>query len=438
MGDTLIGEREKIMAKIAYINGTILDGTKDMKPVKGMTIFTEDGRITRIAPITESTSGYETYDITGKYIMPGLINMHVHLPGTGRPKKQRDNARLVRILTSNALLRKVVYEMCASSARTQLLSGVTTLRTVGGVQNVDSKIRNDINRGRKTGPRMLVANMAVSVPGGHMAGSLAYEATTEREARKKVRIIAGDKPDLIKLMITGGVLDSTIKGEPGLLRMSPEIVAAAADEAHKLGYKVAAHVESTEGLKVALENGVDYIEHGAAVNDEIIGLFKKTGAVDVLTITPALPFAICDRSFSRATELGQYNGKVVMDGMIECAKACLKNDIPVLLGTDSASLCSTQYGTWRELVLFSKYCEVDPSFALYTATLRSAETLGIADETGSIAIGKRAEMIVTAENPLEDLHALRNVWMVVFGEKVYKDIRLKKIKVVEDELDKYM
>lgn len=431
-------KRENIMAKVAFINGTILDGTKDMKPITGQTIFTEDGRITRIAPITESTTGYISYDISGKYIMPGLINMHVHLPGSGKPKKQRDNAKTVRILTSNRLFRKILLEMCAGYAQTQLMSGVTTLRTVGGVLDIDSKIRNDINHGRRTGPRMLVANMAISVPGGHMAGSLAYAVTSANEARKMVRVVAGDKPDLIKLMITGGVLDATVKGEPGILRMSPDIVAAAADEAHKLGFKVAAHVESPEGVRVALENGVDFIEHGAKPDPETIELFKKTGAVDVCTITPALPFVLCDRSFSKATELGRYNGKVVMDGIIDCAKECLKNGIPVVLGTDAASLCSTQYGTWRELVLFSKYCGVSNSFALYTATLRSAEVLGLGDETGSIELGKCADMIVTAKNPLDDLSALRNVEMVVARGIVYRDAHVKKIKVVEEELDKYM
>lgn len=426
------------MAKVAFINGTILDGTKDMKPITGQTIFTEDGRITRIAPITESTTGYISYDISGKYIMPGLINMHVHLPGSGKPKKQRDNAKTVRILTSNKLFKKVLLEMCAGYAQTQLMSGVTTLRTVGGVQNIDSRIRNDINNGRRTGPRMLVANMAISVPGGHMAGSLAYAVTSANEARKMVRVVAADKPDLIKLMITGGVLDATVKGEPGILRMSPEIVEAAVDEAHKLGFKVGAHVESPEGVKVALEKGVDFIEHGAKPDKETIELFKKNNAVDVCTITPALPFALCDRSFSKATELGQFNGKVVMDGIIDCAKECLKNDIPVVLGTDAASLCSTQYGTWRELVLFSKYCGVSNAFALYTATLRSAEVLGLGDETGSIEIGKCADLIVTAKNPLDDLSALRNVDMVVARGIVYRDAHVKKIKVVEDELDKYM
>ncbi len=118
----------------------------------------------------------------------------------------------------NALLRAVTFQVCAGYAKTELLSGVTTLRSVGGIQAVDSCLRDKILSGGAVGPRILAGNMAVSVPGGHMAGSLAYEAASPEEAAALVRKIAEDKPDLIKLMITGGVLDAKCKGEPGDLK----------------------------------------------------------------------------------------------------------------------------------------------------------------------------------------------------------------------------
>ena len=117
--------------------------------------------------------------------------------------------------------------------------------------------------------------------------------------------------------------------------MSPAIVKAACEEAHKLGYHVAAHVESTEGVKVALENGVDTIEHGASPTAEIIRLFKETGAVHVATISPALPYALFDPSVSHMDEMSRFNGKIVFDGIVECAKMCLASGIPVGLGTDT-------------------------------------------------------------------------------------------------------
>ena len=145
--------------------------------------------------------------------MPGLINLHVHLPASGKPTvKQKDPKKAVRLMTSNALLRAVTFQVCA---KTELLSGVTTLRSVGGIQAVDSCLRDKILSGKAVGPRIMAGNMAVSVPGGHMAGSLAYEAASPEEAAALVRKIAEDKPDLVKLMITGGVLDAKCKGEPG-------------------------------------------------------------------------------------------------------------------------------------------------------------------------------------------------------------------------------
>lgn len=125
--------------------------------------------------------------------------------------------------------------MCEGYAKTQLLSGVTTIRTVGGIADIDTRLRGRIAAGKCDGPRILAADMAVSVPGGHMAGSLAYEATSAAQAAEDVRKIAQGKPDLIKLMITGGVLDAKKKGEPGELKMPPEYVRAACGEAHRLG-----------------------------------------------------------------------------------------------------------------------------------------------------------------------------------------------------------
>ena len=425
--------------KYAFINGIILTGEEGMEPIRGQILFTDGDRIEGLRADGASTDGYEVIDLAGAAIMPGLINLHVHIPATGKPKKKQTDARkLVRILTSNALLRRVCYSMCASYVKPQLLSGVTTIRSVGGVQDVDSRLRDDIAAGKKVGPRILAANMAVSVPGGHMAGSLAYEAHSAGEAAAFVRKIAAEKPDLIKLMITGGVLDAEKKGEPGELKMPADFVKAACDEAHSLGLKVAAHVESPEGVKVALQNGVDTIEHGAEPDEEIIALFRERGAAHVATISPALPFALFDRELIGASEVQQYNGKIVFDGIIDCAKACLAAGIPVGLGTDTGCPYITHYDMWREVNYFQKYCGVSNSFALYTATLGNAKIAGLDAEIGSIAPGKCADLIVTAVNPLEDLKALRNVSMVLSRGEIVDISGLKKYPACEAELDKYL
>ena len=426
--------------KVAYINGIILNGSEDMRPQKGMMILTDGEKIESVVPQTANApGGYQQVDLNGRYIMPGLINMHLHLPASGRPKKkEEDNVKKVRLLTGNALFRRIVRSMCERYAKTQLMSGVTTIRTMGGVLDVDSQIRDRIDQGKITGPRILAADMAVSVEGGHMVHSLAYAAHSEDEARSLVRKILKGRPDVIKLMITGGVLDAKAKGEPGELKMPAEYVKAACDEAHRAGLKVAAHVESTEGVRCALKNGVDTIEHGAVPDQEIIELFKERGACQIATISPALPFALFDRSISGVSEVAQYNGKIVFDGIIECARTCLENGIPVGLGTDTGCPYITHYDMWRELNYYHKYCGVSRAFALYTATKLNARLAGIGDVTGSIEEGKCADFVVTRENPLEDLQALRNIDMVVARGHIIRHPKVKKMPEVERQLDKFL
>lgn len=426
--------------KFAYINGIILNGSEDMRPQKGMMILTDGEKIESVVPQTAKVpEGYQQVDLNGRYIMPGLINMHLHLPASGRPKKkEEDNVKKVRLLTGNALFRRIIRSMCERYAKTQLMSGVTTIRTMGGVLDIDSQIRDRIDQGKITGPRILAADMAVSVEGGHMAHSLAYAAHSQDEARSLVRKILKGRPDVIKLMITGGVLDAKAKGEPGELKMPAEYVKAACDEAHRAGLRVAAHVESTEGVRCALKNGVDTIEHGAVPDQEIIELFKERGACQIATISPALPFALFDRSISGVSEVAQYNGKIVFDGIIECARTCLENGIPVGLGTDTGCPYITHYDMWRELNYYHKYCGVSRSFALYTATKLNARLAGIGDVTGSIEEGKCADFVVTKENPLKDLQALRNIDMVVARGHIIRHPKVKKMPEVERQLDKFL
>ena len=425
--------------KYAYINGKILSGDKGMQVKQGLVIVIEGEKITDIVTEVPKSPDMKVVDLEGRYIMPGLINMHVHLAGNGKPqKKQRDNEKLVKTLMGTALSRAVAYKVVSDFARTELLSGVTTIRTVGGLGDFDTRLRDEIAAGKRVGPRILAANEGISVPGGHMAGSVAVAAHSIDEALKQLEHAENEKVDLVKLMITGGVLDAKEKGVPGELKMKPEMVKAVCDRAHAAGYKVAAHVESPDGVKVALANGVDSIEHGAKPDDEMIRLFKEKNAFLCTTISPAVPYALFDRSLTNATEVEQYNGNIVFDGIVECAKAALANDIPVVLGNDVGCPWITQYDFWRELCYFHKYTGVSNAFALYTATKRSAELAGIGDITGSIEKGKCADMIVTKDNPLDRLEALRHVDMVIARGRVIYSPKIKVNSLVERELDKFL
>ena len=425
--------------RYALTNCVILDGSEHMEPQTGKAVCIDGEKIAEITDAQHIPAGYETVDLGGRYVLPGLINMHVHLPASGKPKKKAsDPKKLVKLITSCGLMNKIGVNLCESYAKTELLSGVTTIRTVGGVADYDTRIRDLAAAGKILAPRVLASNMAVSVPGGHMAGSLAYEAHTAAEAAAFVEKIAGDKPDLIKLMITGGVLDAEVVGEPGVLRMPPALVRAACDKAHSLGMLVAAHVESPEGVIVALQNGVDSIEHGAQPTQEMLDLFKARGAFQISTISPALPYALFDRSISHATYEQQENGKIVFDGIIALAKANLASGVPVGLGTDVGCPYITHYDMWRELNHFVKYCGVTPVFALYSATKLNARLAGIGDVTGSIEVGKQADLIVCTDDPLKSPSALRTLDMVVKGGYRIDKPQVKKMPEVERELDNFL
>ena len=341
--------------KRAYINGILLDGTQQMEPQAHKVLLCEDGVITAIADEGTDLDGYEVIDLHGGYAMPGLINLHVHLAGNGKPSaKPRDNAALVRKILSNGLTRAVAYRMVCSYAKLELLGGVTTIRTVGGIADFDTRCRDDAQAGKILAPRILAANEGISVPGGHMAGSVAVAAHNNGEALTQLTKVSTQRVDLIKLMITGGVLDAAEKGTPGELKMPPEMVKAVCDQAHAMGYPVAAHTESPEGVKVALENGVDSIEHGAKMDEETVKLYKEHGAF------------------------------------------------------------------------------------LYTATLRNARLAGVGDVTGSLEVGKSEDLIVTRQNPLEDLRALQHLELVACRGRVVKKPAPKRSQTVDKLLDPYL
>ncbi|MBQ1534981.1 MAG: amidohydrolase family protein, partial [Erysipelotrichaceae bacterium] len=165
--------------KKVYRNVNILDGTEDMKLQERMRVVVEDGKI---LSISKDDGSLEGEDLSGKYMIPGLINLHVHLPGNGFPKKkQSDSRKLARLVMSNALLREIGKKICGGSLKTQLFSGTTTIRTVGGLGHMDSDLRDQIKAGKTVGPRVISSDQAVTVPGGHMEGSVAYGAKDDQD-----------------------------------------------------------------------------------------------------------------------------------------------------------------------------------------------------------------------------------------------------------------
>lgn len=429
--------------RYAFIHANVLDGRPEMQPIPNTTVIVERGSITYVGPDDRAPipRDAQIIDVDGAYLMPGLINMHVHLCGSGKPVSAGNAGALMKRL-DNKLGRAIVRRILKSSAQTQLASGVTTLRGAGDPLMCDIAVRDAINAGNYLGPRIIAPGCGITVPQGHGAGLFASIVTTPREAAAQVQELVARGADVIKLFVTGGVFDAVEPGEPGVLRMQPDIAAAACGAAHSLGLPVMAHVESTEGVQVALEAGVDTIEHGAPMTPQIIELYQRSAnqlhgrpASLTCTISPALPFAKLDPEKTRSTEVQKINGDIVCAGIIQSARQALEAGIPIGLGTDSSCPYVTQYDMWREIAYFASYTGVSNAFALHRATLGNAELLGLGHTTGSIEVGKEADIITTQRNPLDDLSALRDVTHVMVRGELADGLRAKRISELDAELD---
>ena len=337
----------------------------------------------------------------------------------------------------------IVRHILKGSAQQQLASGVTCVRGAGDPLYADIAVRDAINAGRYLGPRIVAPGTGITVPNGHGAGLFAQVATTPQEASDYVCDLSARGADTIKLFVTGGVFDAEVPGEPGVLRMSLEVARAACKTAHDLGLPVMAHVESTEGVKVALQAGVDTIEHGAPMTDEVRDLFLGAAGTQLpgrpasltCTISPALPFVLLDPEKTASTEVQKLNGDIVCEGIIKCAREALDAGIPVGLGTDSSCPYVTQYDMWREVAYFAKYVGVSTTFALHTATQVNAELLGLGAETGTIEVGKAADIIVCRNNPLEDLSRLSHLEHVMCRGVLADGLKVKHMPKLDEDLD---
>ena len=419
-------------------NTTILDGSLHMQPKAGYDILVRDGRIAKIG--RDLPFSGKVIDKSGTWVIPGLINMHVHLPGSGKVggKKVSDLKGLIKFLKSNPLTREIGIRITGSGAKTELLSGVTTLRAVGGVGDFDTKLAKRIAAGKTAGPRILAANEAICTPGGHMEGTVSAAASTVEEAVKLVEQTRDAGADFIKLMITGGVLDCKVKGHPGELKMPEEMVQACCDKAHALGLKVAAHVEGPEGIEIAARCGVDTIEHGAVLSGEALAQMKAHNAALICTLSPAVPLYLVDPAETGYGEDCQYNTAVLFKGMTAATEACLREGIPVGLGTDTGCPYVTHYDMWRELYYFTKYIKgVDSRFAIHTATQVNARILGLDSVTGTIEEGMAADLLFVKSDPLADLQALREPETVISAGRIISG-KNKKFPLVESTLDRIM
>jgi len=407
--------------------------------LKDYSLEVKDGLIAAFSSDNSNPQGLKVVDLTGLYVLPGLINLHTHLFGDGVPKssvasKGKSQSMLLAFAASGLgllYLRKTAQQC----AKTALLSGVTTLRSVGDMRYADVYARDKINAGKAIGPRLLVSGPALTCPGGHGDGTIAVACHNKEEYVKLVDQNAAKHVDLIKITLTSGVMDAIDSNHPGDVRMKQEEVNWVVEEAHKKGLLVASHTECTEGMRMCLIAGVDTIEHGSFFDADLTERFKHSSSTIITTISPALPSVNLPQNYSHYTDVQIASCKIVSDGIIHSAISAREQGITNGLGTDGACPFAAQSGMWRELCYYHKYAGASNAEALRAATIVNAKIMHIDDITGSIAVGKSADLFVSKGNPLEDLKVLREAEDVIIKGKIIVHPHPKKNDKMEKMLD---
>lgn len=436
-----------MMEKTIIKHARIIDLTKDNSSQENDLLINEKGMIEEIAPTINVESKTNVIDLKGQFVIPGLINAHAHLFSSGKPMNLKISPSVVKWvyrLGKTSLGHKIIFNIMKKNAKIELDSGVTTVRTVGEFFYQDVKLRDRINLKQIVGPTLFVSGFFLSITDGHGAPYLALESDSPWEGRKNVRKNTKQGVDWIKICVTGGVTDAKRVGEAGALQLTLEEVTAICEEAHKNNVMVAAHVESTEGVRIALKGGVDTIEHGAFMDQEIIDLYKNNpnalrGFTTLIpTFAAAVPSKFLSQEETGLSDLFRANGIEVCQDMIESFQQAVQHDIQIGVGNDASMTYVTHYDFWREIAYQAKFGPLSDRQALELATLKNAQILGIEELYGSLEVGKMADFLVLKEDPTKNLRTLAQVEEVFkHGERV-ENRTIKKYQELDKLLDKIL
>src|SRR6056297_627025 len=389
-----------------YKGFTLIDGTGG-EPIEDTYMMVEDEKIVKIGKISDlsNNSDFKSVDLSGKYIMPGLINSHVHITmePVGDPSSiLRNESDALTSLRGAANLKKT------------LNSGTTFFRDLGGPNGIDIDLRNAVSKKMIEGPEFLAAGKVVCMTGGHgwMTGR---EADGPLETRKAAREQLKAGADVVKVMATGGVMTEGV--EPGSPQFTTEEMAAAIEEAHKAGKKTATHAQGATGIKNAINAGIDSIEHGFYLDDEIIDMMKERGVFLVATLVA--PYFIVEHG--KDGGIPEYAVKKATDTMEAHKNSFIKaykSGVKIAMGTDSGTPYNDHGSAPHEVKLMIEY-GMDPMDALVASTKASAECLGILDKYGTIEKDKFADFLVLDKNPVENIDTLFNIDSIYkLGKKV--------------------
>ncbi|WP_394222179.1 amidohydrolase family protein [Alteromonas gracilis] len=388
---------------------------------ENVTIVVEDNKITAVKDgFSKAQNGDTVIDLKASTVMPGLMDMHVHLSMQhGGPQTYLDRFSLNE---ADYALRAANY------AKITLDSGFTTVRNLGDGFNETVALRNAINKGYATGPRIYTVAKPIATTGGHAdpsnglshllrpdVGPKQGVVNGKVEAREAVRTRYQDGADLIKITATGGVLSVAKSGQNPQF-MTDELDAIV-DTAKDYGMTVAVHAHGKEGMKRAIEAGVDSIEHGTYMDDEIRNLMKKHGTYYVPTILAGKFVADKAKIDGFFPELVRPKAAAIGPLIQNTFEQAHKAGVKIAFGTDSG--VSAHGDNAQEFSLMVK-AGMKPADALLSATVNSASLLGISDILGTLEEGKLADIVAVQGNPLEDISLMESVSFVMKDGVVYK------------------
>ena len=388
--------------RILFKGAVIIDGTG--AAARKADLLIEGEKILEIGNASGESAMAENarlVDLSGKIIMPGMINSHVHICLDG---DSPDPFGVVAAESSNTTAIRSV-----SNIKKLLRSGVTWFRDMGGRDYADLDLRNARSQGLVEGPRFIAAGKLLAMTGGH-GWSIGRECDGVDEVRKAAREQLKAGADFIKIMATGGILTPGV--DPGAPQLGFEEIQAAVQEANKAGKKTAAHAQGSVGIMNAVRAGIDSIEHGIFLTEEIIEEMLKKGTYLVPTLTA--PHAI----YKGGIEAGipsyavEKTGKILqthMDSFIMAYKA----GVNIAMGTDAGTPLNKMEMTAYELELMTDL-GMTPMDAIVSATRNSSRLLGIDAQYGTMEKGKFADFLVLDADPLSDIKALQNSLISVY------------------------